>query len=52
MALICDFTTLVDRFLGGELTMRFVLKVIVAAVIAIVAFTYYLRDLRRDEVEP
>jgi hypothetical protein len=52
VALICDFTTLVDRFLGGELTMRFVLKVIVAAVIAIVAFTYYLRDLRRDEVEP
>ncbi|UPG91676.1 DUF5671 domain-containing protein [Luteibacter aegosomaticola] len=51
VALICDLTTLVDHFLGGELTMRFMLKVIVAAIIAVVAFTYYLRDLRRDEVD-
>lgn len=51
VALIIDFTTLVDHLLGGELTIRFGLKVLVAAVIAVVAFGYYLRDLRKDEVE-
>lgn len=51
VALIIDLTTLVDHLLGGELTIRFGLKVLVAAVIAVVAFGYYLRDLRKDEVE-
>jgi hypothetical protein len=50
-ALIGDVTTLVYNLLGGELTVRFVLKVIVVALIAGTAFTYYLRDLRQDEVE-
>jgi hypothetical protein len=49
VVLICDFTTMVDRLLGGELTVRFVLKAIVAATIAGVVFGYYLWDLRRDE---
>jgi hypothetical protein len=47
--LICDFTTLVYNALGGELTIRFVLKVLVVAVIAGTIFWYYLRDLRREE---
>jgi uncharacterized membrane protein YpjA len=38
--------------LGGELTTRFILKVLVAAVIAGTVFGYYLRDLRRDERAP
>ena len=50
-ALIGDVTTLVYNLLGGELTVRFVLKVIVVALIAGTAFTYYLRDLRQDERE-
>jgi hypothetical protein len=49
VVLICDLITLVDSLLGGETTVRFVLKVIVAAVIASVIFGYYLWDLRRDE---
>ena len=50
-ALIGDVTTLVYNLLGGELTVRFVLKVITVALIAGTAFTYYLRDLRVDEQE-
>jgi hypothetical protein len=50
-ALIGDVTTLVYNVLGGELTVRFVLKIGTVAAIAGTAFTYYLRDLRRDEVE-
>lgn len=47
--LICDFTTLIYNALGGELTIRFLLKVLVVAVIAGTVFWYYLRDLRREE---
>jgi hypothetical protein len=50
-ALIGDVTTLVYNLLGGELTVRFLLKVATVAVIAGTAFTYYLRDLRRDEID-
>jgi hypothetical protein len=49
IVLITDLITLVDNLLGGEITTRFVLKVIVAGLIAGVVFGYYLRDLRRDE---
>jgi hypothetical protein len=50
-ALIGDVTTLVYNLLGGELTIRFVLKVLIVGAIAGTAFTYYLRDLRLDEQE-
>jgi hypothetical protein len=50
-ALIGDVTTLVYNALGGELTIRFVLKVLTVGLIAGTAFVYYLRDLRKDEVE-
>jgi hypothetical protein len=49
--LIGDMTALVNNLLGGELTLRFVLKVLVAAVIAGTIFGYYLMDLRREEKE-
>jgi hypothetical protein len=49
VVLIIDLITLVDNVLGGEVTVRFVLKVLVAGVIAGVVFGYYLWDLRRDE---
>lgn len=52
VSLIIDLITLVDGVLGGEATTRFVLKVIVAGVIAIVVFGYYLWDLRQDERTP
>ena len=49
--LIGDMITLVYNALGGELTVRFGLKVLVAAVIAGTIFWYYLQDLRREEKE-
>ena len=50
-ALIGDLTTLVYNVLGGELTTRFLLKILVVAVIAGTVFGYYLWDLRREETE-
>lgn len=51
VVLIADMTTLVNNVLGGELTLRFVLKVTVAALIAGTVFGYYLWDLRKEEKE-
>jgi len=50
--LIGDFTYVIYSFLGGELTVRFVLKALTVAIIAGTAFSYYLWDLRIDEKEP
>lgn len=50
--LIGDMITLVYKMLGGELAVRFLLKVLVAAVIAGSIFGYYLWDIRREEQEP
>ncbi len=49
--LIGDLISLVYYMLGGELTIRFILKVLVVGAIAGTVFGYYLRDLRRDEAE-
>ncbi|MDB6164515.1 MAG: hypothetical protein JWL98_1947 [Xanthomonadaceae bacterium] len=51
IVLIGDMTTLIYKLLGGEFTMRFVLKVLVAAAIAGSVFGYYLGDLRNEEQE-
>lgn len=51
VVLIGDLTTLVYQVLGGGLTIRFVLKVLVVATIAAAVYGYYLWDLRRDEAE-
>ena len=50
--LIGDMITLVYNVLGGELTTRFVLKVLIVAAIAGTIFGWYLADLRREEKEP
>lgn len=47
--LVGDVVALVYHFLEGELTLRFVLKVLVVAVLAGTAFGYYLSDVRRDD---
>jgi hypothetical protein len=49
--LLGDTTTLIFNLLGGDLTIRFTLKVLVVAAIAGSAFTYYLLDLRKEESE-
>jgi hypothetical protein len=50
--LIGDLTTLVYYFLGGEVTLRFFLKVLTVAAIAGTVFLHYLWDLRAAEQEP
>lgn len=49
--LIGDLVALIFHLLEGELTARFLLKVLVVAVLAGAAFGYYLRDLGKDEEE-
>jgi len=49
--IIGDLTTLMYNFLGGELSLRFGLKVVTVAVIAGGIFSYYLWDLRQEEQE-
>ena len=49
--LVGDMITLVYHLLGGELTLRFGLKVLVVAAIAGGVFGFYLQDLRREERE-
>jgi hypothetical protein len=51
--LIGDVISVVYSFLGGEVTTRFVLKVLTVALIAGTVFGYYLSDLRSiEEKEP
>jgi len=40
----------INNFLDGELTTKFVLKAITAIFIAAVIFTFYLYDIKRDQV--
>jgi Domain of unknown function (DUF5671) len=47
--LACDLIALVYNLLGGELTMRFLLKIGTVALIAGSIFGYYLGDLRGEE---
>jgi hypothetical protein len=51
VTLLGDTTTLLFNLLGGEATVRFVLKAAVVAAIAGSAFAYYLLDLRKEEKE-
>lgn len=48
LTVIIDLITLVNTFLSGEITMRFVLKILVVLVVAVAVFWFYLWELRRD----
>jgi len=50
-AVLADVATLVFELLGGELTTRFVLKVLTVALLAGGVFYFYLSDLRTEERE-
>lgn len=52
MVLIVDLATLVYNLLGGDLTIRFLLKVLTTAVISSAVIGYYLWDVRDDERGP
>jgi hypothetical protein len=45
-AIVVDLITLINTFLGGEVTIRFVLKILSVLMISGVVFGYYLYDLR------
>jgi hypothetical protein len=49
--LIGDIITLIYNVLGGEYTLRFLLKVATVALIAGGIFGYFLYDIRKDELE-
>jgi hypothetical protein len=51
-ALISDLIVLANTFLEGELTTRFLLKVLVVGVLAGAALGHYLLQLRKDELDP
>ena len=50
VSIVTDIIALIVRFLSGDLTLRFGLKILVVAMLAGIVFFYYLRDLRRDEI--
>ncbi|RQV96042.1 hypothetical protein EH220_05845, partial [bacterium] len=52
ISIVADLITLLVRFLEGDITSRFMLKVIVVAVLAGGTFVYYLGELRKEETTP
>jgi Domain of unknown function (DUF5671) len=50
-AVLGALAALIYNLLGGALTVRIILKVLVVAMIAGLAFIYYLLDLRKEEKE-
>ncbi len=42
-----DLIVLINSFLGGEITVRFILKIVAILIVAGVAFGYYLYDLKQ-----
>jgi len=49
VVVIVDLVVLVNHFLGGELTTRFILKVISVFLVTGSIFGYYLWDIKRDD---
>jgi hypothetical protein len=52
LLIICDLVSLIYNFLGGELTTRFLLKVLSILVVAAAVFRFYLYELHRDPAAP
>ncbi len=48
---VVDFATLIFFFLNGEISIRFILKVLAVAIVAGSVFWYYLAELRRNTPE-
>src|SRR3989338_2329635 len=49
VTIIVDLITLVYNFLGGELSTRFILKVVAILITAAAVFGYYMWDLRSED---
>ena len=48
LVIIGDLITVINTFLGGEITTRFILKALSVLLVAGVIFGYYLDDVRRE----
>jgi hypothetical protein len=48
LVIIGDLITVINFFLGGEITTRFILKALSVLLVAVVVFWYYLDDVRRE----
>jgi hypothetical protein len=48
IAVVTDLVVLVNTFLGGEITTRFILKVLAVLVVSGAVFWYYLYDLKKS----
>ncbi|MBI5755027.1 hypothetical protein HZA41_02305 [Candidatus Peregrinibacteria bacterium] len=48
ITIIVDLIILVNNFLNGELTVRFLLKVLTVLIVSATVFGYYFWDLKRD----
>jgi hypothetical protein len=48
LVIIGDLITVINIFLGGEITTRFILKAMSILLVAAFIFGYYLNDVRRD----
>jgi hypothetical protein len=51
LVVVGDFIAVLNVFLGGELTARFIAKVIAILVVSGAVFSYYLYDIRRSAIE-
>lgn len=51
IVIITDLITLIFNLLGGELTARFILKVVAVLFVAASVFVYYIWDLKRHHIE-
>ena len=50
ITIVVDLITLVNFFLNGEITTRFILKVLIVLATAAAVFAYYLWDLRTEDI--
>lgn len=50
LVMIGDLVSLIYNYLGGEISLRFVLKILVVFLIAASVFAYYLWQLRREQL--
>ncbi len=49
LVIVGDLVTVIYNFLGGDITVKFILKALSVLVVAGVIFSYYLDDVRRPE---
>ena len=52
LVIIGDLIFVINMFLGGEITLRFILKALSVLLVAGLVFGYYLDDVRRQEPSP